>query len=438
MAARVPYPKALAAYPRIRQSLLGEFDQCALAAWFSERYTRNFSTFPQARGQLFHRFAARALREMQAQGEPTIEVDVALAILTEVIRQDDVDRVCPICGSRRIKKGVSREGKRTCLGCKEQFQSEFVNLAMASVKDLYWEVKKWAYDNTWSIDDLVDVEHRLFAKITYPNPHGGEVERVLTGQLDTLFVEGIDHGIVLDWKDSWALPPPTEISFIGYFQQRCYGLLVLAEYRSIEQVTLREFYPRFSEAREATIWRHNIDEITAEMSALVERFDRAVEENIWRPTPGKWCGYCTRPELCPIPDPARNEGMITNVDQAEQVAHQLIVANAVAKKAKAALAAWSADHGPIPLKDAKGYRQWGHRQVTRIDRPTKEALEQAIREAGSLDHLNLDSLYREIVATRFEPHVPEKRPQTESDADFLASLQETANEAKAARVPSNE
>jgi hypothetical protein len=95
----VPYPTALAQYPEIRQSILSAFDLCALEAKFDLDYRKGWSSHPQARGQIFHRFAARALTEMNHQNERTIEVDVALAILHEVLRQDDVDRECPVCAA---------------------------------------------------------------------------------------------------------------------------------------------------------------------------------------------------------------------------------------------------------------------------------------------------------------------------------------------------
>lgn len=428
----VPYPKAVEQYPTLRQSMLSAFDLCALEAHFDLLYTRGWATHPQARGRVFHHVAARAMTEMNRQNEETIEVDVALAILHEVLRQDDLDRCCPECGN--VNFGPVQEGFRVCADG-HRFETEIVNVPLHSVKDLYWVVKKWAHDNSFDIKDLVAVEQRMSAKIEYPNPDGGTVERVITGALDALLVEGVDddHAIVLDWKDTWGLPAPAEVSFEGYFQQRFYAFLVMENYRTIEKVTLREFYVRYSEPREATLYRHQLDDVRAELSALVERFDRAVESKTFVPTPGKHCSYCPRPTSCPIPKHVRGAGKIESQEDAERSARRLIVAKAIIGQETDALNEWALLHGPIPMRDAKGVRVYGHRPVTRVERPTRDQLEQAIREAGTTDSLNLDSLFVEKQGTRFEAHVPKPTVESDTDAQMIAKLQEAVADARARR-----
>src|SRR3954470_12345805 len=141
----VPYPRAMRRFPVLRQSWLSTFDRCALSSRFDHLYRRGWDTHPQARGTMWHRFAGRALREMAQLGERTIEVDVALAILHEVVRQEDVDRDCPDCFSTRIAPGISRTGMRRCLACGAKFETELTNLPMRELKDLYWTAIKWAH-----------------------------------------------------------------------------------------------------------------------------------------------------------------------------------------------------------------------------------------------------------------------------------------------------
>lgn len=435
MTPKTPFPRALAAFPTIRQSVLSSFDQCGLMTRFDFAYRHGWSSHPQARGTMFHRFAARALTEMSAQGEQGIEVDVALAILHEVLRQEGADAKCPHCDSTRIRRGVDKQGRRRCLRCKRYFETEFINVPMHEVKDLYWVVKKWAYDTAWNTENLVDVERRVEATLSYPNPHGGFVDRTLTGQLDALFVEGEDdeHGIVIDFKDTWKLPAPTEVSFEGYFQQRFYAWLVMKNYRSLDSVTLREFYVRYSEPREARVWRSDLDDIEAELAALVERFDRSVEQNVWQPTPGTHCSFCVRPTACTIVKSARMEGRIESQEDAERVAGQLVVADAAAQQARKALQSWSRVHGPVPVKDAKGARAWGYRTHPRVVRPSREEIERALREAGDIEHVDVGALFVETKSTRFETYVPDPMEQVREDELLLASLQESVAEAKAAR-----
>jgi hypothetical protein len=287
-----PYPKAVKAFPSLRQSLLSEFDNCGLSADFTLRYRRGFSTAPQSRGQIFHKVAAECLREMARQGEESIPVDAALAILRDVLRMDWADRVCPHCDSQDIAPGVSSRGRRRCRGCGKSFETELVNVSLDQVKDLYWVVIKWAHDNAWDIRNLVSVEQRIEANVRYPNRHTGEMmPRAISGKLDAVFLEDGDPTVVtvVDYKDMWSLPPPKEVSEGAYFQQRCYALLLFENFPAIERVILREQYVRYSETREAAITRSQAEEVESEMAALAERFDRAYEEKVWVPTSGKHC-----------------------------------------------------------------------------------------------------------------------------------------------------
>jgi hypothetical protein len=418
-------------FPAVRQSLLAAFDRCALATVMGLEYEEGWSTHEQARGQVLHRALAKCLAEMYERREKTIPADVATAILLECLRQADVD------------------------------PRDVVNLPIEQVKDMRWTIVKWANESSLDVEALVDVEQRLNATLRYPDPEGGTVERVVTGQLDALFIFGAeaDRATVLDWKDTWSLPAPTEVSFDGYFQQRMYAFLVMRNFPSVHSVTLREVYVRRSEPREATVWRSDLENIEAELSALVERFDRAVErgkapwsdearalhnarraetdpvrrrelrvahENLigpWSPSPGAHCSWCPRPTACPIFPTARNAGRIVSQVDAERVAAETIVADAAAKKGKEALKVWADRHGPIPIKDAKGERVWGHRAYTRTAAPSPDDV-QAEVELARLERRPPDvrRLWRSSTASRFEPHTP--RPASGEDAEADAALLE--------------
>lgn len=407
---------ALDAFPTLRQSLLAGFDACALTTRFDldtsylpedflldpEGRRVDWNTHPQGRGQLTHRTLAKCLETMRAADEHRITTDVAHAILIEVLRQADVP------------------------------DHEVVSVPMSQVADLYWIVTKWAHETTWEIEKLVAVEERLHAALTYPDQEGGFVGRILTGQLDALLVEGenLEHAIVLDWKDTWAMPAASEISESGFFQQRFYAWLIFKNHPTVQRVTLREFYVRYSEAREATIDRYMVDAIESELSALAQRFDRAYETDVWKPSPGKHCSYCVRPTACPIFPKARGNGEIASQQEAERIAAQLVVAEAAAKQAKDKLKAWADAHGDVPIRDAKNNRVYGYQKTRRVDRPTRDALERALLEARSrVSGKLLDQLYREKSSTRFAAHVP-RPPEIEPDDEIMDKLAMSLAEAR--------
>jgi hypothetical protein len=435
-APEVPYPAALERFPTVRQSLLASFHNCAQSTGFELDFRNGWSTHPQARGTTFHRVAARCLREMHAIGDTRIPVDVALAILHEVLRQDDVDQECPTCHTAEIKPGI-RDGFRTC-SAGHRFETDLMNVPMSEVADLYWTVKKWAHDNEFDTDNLLDVETRLYAPVRYPNPHGGQVERVVSGQLDVVIADrhAIDHLIVLDHKDTWMLPPPTEVSFEGYFQQRLYGWLLMRQrhLKHVDRVTLREFYVRYSEPREVTLWRDDLLDVEEEIAALVKRFDRTVQEQLWaNPTPGKHCALCLRPTACPIFPEGRGIGRIRSAEEATKVVGQLAVAEAAARQLREAAQAYSDLHGPIPLRDAKGRRAYGFKTTQSVQKPSRDKLEARLRNGGPLSQRDLDRLYPVRRGTRWSQYVPPRAKPEQTDEEMLATLQQAVSEAKAKR-----
>jgi hypothetical protein len=350
----------IAQWPTLRQSLLSKFDDCPLSAYFEMRYSNGWNTHPQARGTLFHRYAAELLRTMKAAGHETIPVSEAIEILIEVCYQ----------------RGVPVE--------------DIVRVPLREMKDLRMAAVKFARDNTFSTDRIVDIERRLAAKLEYINDDGQVVERTLTGQIDCLLFDPPNGAIVLDWKDTWALPPEPEefeagderfdddelkgISYHGYFQQRFYGWLVMKNYLNVEKVTLREFYVRKTKVRKATLHRHQLDDVEEQLRVLAHGFDRAFGSGApprphavatighWKPQPGKHCGFCVGARQCPIPEHVRIEagGAVSTEEMAKRAAAELLVVDRIRDLLRNACKGW-VDSGrpPIEVKNSKGRRVLG-------------------------------------------------------------------------------
>lgn len=344
----VPGPKTLTPeqvrerYPVLRQSILAKYDACALSTLFELRHSNGWSTTPQARGTLMHRFYAECLRTMVATGENKMPTEEAMVILRETIRQ----------------RGVPMH--------------ERVRVPLRELPIMRMEALKWVRDNTFSVDRIVDVEQRLNADLPMPDAP----PRTLTGQIDVLLYEPPDGAIVLDWKSTWALPPETRedngyddaatrVSFEGYFQQRFYGYLVLMNYPAVQRVTLREFYSRRSKVRSATLLRSDLEHVEHDLALLVEAFDDSLaagtrnagtglEGDAWPTSPGKPCAWCAKPGACPIEREARGEGAIQTEEQAKRYAAEREVAERVRKHRTDALKTWVNVHGPVPVKNAKG------------------------------------------------------------------------------------
>lgn len=411
----IPYPTAKQKFPTLRQSLLSTFDACALGAKFDLEHRKDWTSHLAAEGQIFHRFAAKALKMMSDLGNATIDPEDGLAILRDCLRQHDVD------------------------------PRDRVNIPAKLVKRLRWVVVKWCYENVFDIAHLVDVEQRLAAEVSYGD--FSEVNRMITGQLDCLFAPEEDWAVVPDWKNSWALPPINEVSERGYFQQRVYGLLVMKTYSVIQRVTLRETYVRLKDknteaapVREATVFRSELPAIEEELATLAENFDRCVEQGtwplvpgempeLWTPSPGSHCSWCPNPTACPIFPSARVEGAIESEEQAERWAAEAIVAKAAYDQRTKALKAWNGAHGPTKVRHAKDpNRVIGYRQGSRTSRPTQKEVEAALREQGA--DLDVKTLYKTEAVTRFEQHSHKEPEDAAVDADLMNVLEASIQEQK--------
>jgi hypothetical protein len=365
-------------YPKWRQSFLSKHDDCPLSTLMEMRFARGWNTHPQARGTVFHLFAAKVLQELREQKSETIPVHVAEAILIEACRQRTNHRGEPIP------------------------VEDIVRVPLRQMPELRMAARKFAKDNAFSWRKIVDIERQLEAPLVYVDAQGELRERTLTGRLDALLFDPPNGAIVIDWKDTWALPPepkerePEEfvgeddelrgISYHGYFQQRFYGWLVMKNYRNVDRVTLREFYARKTKARKATLTRDRLPEVEEELSILVQQLDEAVaageppwpygywpaEEGgieldierlgMWKPQPGRHCGFCAASRHCPIDEDARIEAGAppTSWERAKRIAAELQVVERVRKVLIEAAKGFVESSGsPIPVKGGKGRRVLG-------------------------------------------------------------------------------
>lgn len=333
-----PLEEVLVEYPTLRQSLMGLMDNCALSTRF-ELEGRPYSNAAQARGIIGHRAAGEILRTMRQTGEVRMPVDIALEILYEVAAQRDVPDdevvIVPMREQRLLRIAIIR-----------------------------------LVSGTLNMERLIDVERRLYAEVEYTRPDGSTQRRQVTGQPDALLSAPNEGATVLDWKFGWGVPPkgskdghddPDHISYLGYFQQRFYGFLVMTTYKSVQYVELREFYPLKLQAREGYVKRSDMEHIARELGVVAELLDRALQggsqSKLWSPQPGKHCAYCPRPTRCPLSADVRmTEGGIATWAEAERAAREWIQTGSLREKLRVALQAWVDAHGPIRGRDAK--RRW--------------------------------------------------------------------------------
>lgn len=329
----------------LRQSQIARFDNCALSLLLEVQQPdvrQQHVGIMAARGALFHRWVAKAINQMRAEGWNSYPVEMGLELLLTVLAQRDVP------------------------------DNEVVHLPMRELKWLRVLVTRWCEGGAFNAQRVLYVEERLYMKLKCPDGRGGLYERTITGQPDVIVADPPGGVIVVDWKAGWA-PPSQEVaradgredddqklSDQGYAQQVIYGALVLANLPAVERVTLREAYLMAGEYREATIHRWQMERVLDILGAIVSQIDAAFasgpDSDRWVPTAGTHCGICPSPRSCPLQE---WEGIPTNVDEAVLLAREWIVAAQVRKDRLPFLKGWVEAHGPIPIDHGKGRREVG-------------------------------------------------------------------------------
>lgn len=372
---------------------MGDFDNCRLSALF-DLEGRPFNTAEQARGIIFHRYAGKVMRTLWETGASTIPVAEALEIFYEACAQRDVpdrDVVWVPSAERRLLRIAAImlvwnpvEGKLRPFGM-DRLIPDGIELRLdAPVR--YPESRPCSAcavetsPGAWTVDDDCARCGGWGRELT-----GATVERTVTGQLDLLLADPPDGAVVLDWKTTRKAPPRYQgehrddrgrvdgskvdagLSYLGYWQQRVYGLLILRN-MPLSRVTMREVYPLDvdergnMEVRTSTIVRDDLETIERELATVAELMDRGLmggsASKVWDAQPGVHCRFCRAPSRCPIEPEARGEGRITSKAEAARVGAETIVAQQVLDYGKKALKPWVEVYGPVPAQWAKGRQEW--------------------------------------------------------------------------------
>ena len=341
-------PPALVAPDPLRQSYIARFDNCAYSLKLDLLHPKAQRGNMAARGALFHRWVAKALAQMRAEGWTSYPVEMGLELLLQILAQRDVpDR-------------------------------EVVYLPMRELRWLRVLVTRWCEGGEFAASRILAIEEPLYMKLNVPDGRGGTYERVIKGTPDVLVADPPNGVIIPDWKSGWASPSrevertgggyedngqgekDQRLSDQGYAQQVIYGALVLANLPAVDRVTLREAYVMYGEYREATVHRWEMERITDVVSAIVAQIDAAIasgpDGERWVPTAGTHCGICPSPRNCPIRD---WEGIPETPDEAKLLAREWIVSGEVRKDRLPLLKGWVEHHGPIEIDHGKGRREVG-------------------------------------------------------------------------------
>jgi hypothetical protein len=306
----------------VRQSTLRSYDQCPRRAVAeAQREFSDYSHPPAALGTAFHMVAEEMLRTMRATGNARIPSEEAIVIMREVIARPD----CP-----HLSVDLLRE----------------LRIVVVQFSRLEWPAPR-----------VIALEERLWAEV--PCPDG--IVRRITGKPDVLIADPPGGAVCLDYKVSWAVPATPRdgdytrdqgrryLSDRGIFQLDTNGLLIMRSYPAIGRVSLREYYPRLNEFREAWLDRDELEHVERHLGLLAMRFEQSMAGLLVpEPRPGRWCSHCPVSRACPVPQEDRGVGVIDTEELANAEAARWDVIKTLGEQQRKALKAWHEETGHWP------------------------------------------------------------------------------------------
>jgi hypothetical protein len=133
------------------------------------------------------------------------------------------------------------------------------------------------------------------------------------------------------------------------FQLDMNGLLVMRNFPAIKRVTLREYYPRLNEVREATLEEAELEHVEQRIGLLVMRFEMSLGGVLEpEPRPGKWCSHCPKSRECRVPQGDREPGVLDSPEAADAEAARWQVVSELDADMRAALKNYHDETGYAP------------------------------------------------------------------------------------------
>ena len=314
-----------------RQSLLRTHDACPLAASGNTTNVHRLDGPEAALGTVMHAVAAEILATLRRTGEVRVPTEEALVIAHEIQARPDMPH-------------LAIEQRRTLRIMVLQFSK-----------------------HQWDAARIVGIEQHLEADVVCPDG----VTRRLTGRPDAMFADPPGGLIMLDLKTGWGKPPEPRdgnwlredgrpfLSDRGTFQLDVYGYLALRNMPAVEQIVLREYFPRRDLLREAYLRREDLEHVERYIGIALQRLDGMLAGGIAaEPRPGAWCARsCPSPGDCPIPATLRRAGAVATPEVALDVARRYTVLDAARGRDNTALKAYLND-GPDAIDIGGAWVGW--------------------------------------------------------------------------------
>jgi hypothetical protein len=167
-------------------------------------------------------------------------------------------------------------------------------------------------------------------------------------KLDEVHVPDADTIRVTDAKTYWQIPSAEELR--TDFQTACYLAAVRKLFPGFRRREMVYDFPRYGKQVTVSLTDAELDEVDAMLESQSAAMDDADREMVYPATPGSHCGMCAA--SCPVVDnPDRMLARVTSATEAQDAAAYLAVLERDQERLRAALRAYTAEHGPVTTSD---------------------------------------------------------------------------------------
>lgn len=321
---------------KLSQSFLARMDVCPKSAYlYAKTRAIRVQTPAMARGEAFHDFAERAVRECISTGELAMDPDTGRELMDSLIAER-ADLVIPHY-ERDALRGMAWN---FCAA----MDAHPINPGQIAALEAAPELKV----GDWTV----------------------------TGRIDRVEVVGRD-AFLRDYKTSLSIP--SQERFDQSFQLRFYALLWAEGSidgkrvgEGLDGFHIAEEYPRFLSKecadcgkfndhhaddackecgganfrpptlfkRRGVLGKRELHDFRRHIEGILAKLDSAVASGNWPASPGPHCVTCAAPSLCPLPRPVR-PASLTTPEEAEELAQDVLRIEQDLKRDKRALKEWA-------------------------------------------------------------------------------------------------
>jgi len=372
---------------KLSQSFLARMDACPHSAYlYAKTRAIRVQSPAMARGEAFHDFAERAVREVLRTGEVTLVPDVARELM-EVVIEDRKDLVVPHY-ERDALRGMAWNFAAAT-------EARPIDPRQIKGLEVMPELKVGDWIVRGRIDRVEQIDRAVYIRDYKTSLNIPSQERFDRGFQLPLYAlcwsEGtIDGKRVGEGIDAFNVAE----EYPRFLSKECVACGKFNDHHAdavCKECEGVEFRPPTVFKRVNVLGKRDLHDFKRHVGTIIGKLDHALAADEWPASPGSHCATCAAPPLCPLPRSLR-PATVQTPEEAVELAQDVDRAEQELKRNKAALKDWASANGEIRYGD----KECGFLTV-RSKKTDKKALDHAMADV----HIDPRDFQKQTTSTRF-------------------------------------